>query len=480
MSDSRIIKNAGIVFLGDNALKILSMLLVFLIARSLGDSEYGKFSFIISFTGLFFMLLDLGTRILVIREVAEKKHEAPKIISNVICLKLLLSLVTYTIIGTTAFLLGYAKETLIGILIAALGIVFDSFAATLESLYQAFERMEYSSILKVGRVILRFGITLPFLSMGFMPVLIAYVAVQFLNLVVSLYFASRLIKPTFSADRKYMIDLVKRSFPFLLSGLFVSLYFRIDITLMSKLAPEALSGFYSHATRDAIIGWYSASYNILDGMISVAVAVSAALLPAAVNMAKSAPEKLEELYKTSVRYLSYISIPAATGIFLLADKIIFLVYQDKYAGSALALQILIWTIVPLYINYILGAMNIVLHQEKLGLIVLFLNCLVNIGLNLYLIPRYSLYGAAVATVLTEVFYFAGYYIILRRTFKNIDFLFLVKPVFSAAVMAFVILYVSLPLFFSIAIGGVTYITLMVLLRAISIEEIKKTLGALKR
>ena len=65
----RIMKNVGISFVGTNLLRIFSMILTIFIARYLGDIDYGKFSFVISFTGLFFILTDLGTRILITREV---------------------------------------------------------------------------------------------------------------------------------------------------------------------------------------------------------------------------------------------------------------------------------------------------------------------------------------------------------------------------------------------------------------------------
>ena len=55
----KILKNAGVTFLGNNILKIMSMFLVIIIARYLGDVEYGKFTFAISFTGLFFLFMDL-------------------------------------------------------------------------------------------------------------------------------------------------------------------------------------------------------------------------------------------------------------------------------------------------------------------------------------------------------------------------------------------------------------------------------------
>src|SRR3989344_7658962 len=115
----RIAKNAGVTFIGNNLLKILSTILVILIARYLGDVEYGKFTFALSFTGLFLVLMDLGTRILIVREISQNKKQAPKIVANVLMLKFISSLLVYALILAISFALGYNKETLAAIAIAA-------------------------------------------------------------------------------------------------------------------------------------------------------------------------------------------------------------------------------------------------------------------------------------------------------------------------------------------------------------------------
>jgi O-antigen/teichoic acid export membrane protein len=480
----KIIKNTGIVFFGNNAFKILSMILVFMIARSLGEIEYGKFSFVLSFTGLFFILMDLGTRILIVREIAENKSKAPKIVSNAIILKVIVSFGVYLIIIASAFFLKYDLNLIYGIALAALGIVFDSLSTTIESIFQAYENLAIPSLLKVIRVVVRFLITLPllFLSKSFFLVLIAFVFVQFLNFVVSLIFCYRSsVKPVFDFDFKFMIGLVKRSFPFLLSGIFVTVYFRIDITLMSKLAPEMLAGVYSNVSRDAVIGWYSAAYNILDGLISLPIAVSTAILPVAIIYFTQSKEKLLQLYKLSLKYLIYLAIPMAVGVTMLSDKIVVLIYRSNYLNASLALQILVWTMIPLSINYVLGVMMTAIHQEKASVYVLFGNCILNILLNLILIPRWSLYGAAVATVVSEIFYFAGYYYIISKNFEKVNiFAMMIKPAISGTIMGISLYYLSaFNLFVLILLGVLIYFCVMLLLKAFDKREILMIKDSLK-
>ena len=471
----RIAKNAGVTFIGDNLLKILSTILVIFIARYLGDVEYGKFAFALSFTGLFFILMDLGTRILIVREIAQNRKEASKIVANVLMLKFLSSIFVYVLILVSAYGLKYNTETIIAIAIAAAGLVFDSLSMTVGSIFQAFERLEIPAIMRTIRIAVRLAVTLPLLISGsnFLTILLVYAAVQFLDFMVSMFICyKRFVALAFDFDKKLILQLLKKSFPFLLSGIFVTVYFRIDITLMSKLAPASLLGIYDSVSRDAVIGWYSSAYNLLDAATSIAVAVSASILPVAVVYFHESKEKLLKLYSLSIRFLTYLSIPIAVGTTLLADKIILLLYGSAYANAALALRILVWTLIPLCINYIMGATMIAIHKEKEGMYILFLNAVVNIILNLLLIPKYSLYGAAIATVLTEIFYFSGYYYIMSRHIGKIDVLSLVlKPLIASLIMGMVIYYsINLNVIVLVALGALVYSACMYMLKAVNEEE----------
>ena len=472
----RIAKNAGITFIGSNLLRILTAFLVVLIARYLGDVEYGKFTFALSFTGLFFILTDLGTRILIVRDIAQNKKEAPKIVANVLMLKFISSLIVYFLILLMAHSLNYSKETIIAVAIAAFGLMFDSFSTTVSSIFQAYERLEFPAFARIIRIVVRFAFTIPLLIKGssFLAVLAVYAGVNLLDFIISLIICySKFVNLNFEFDRKLIASLLKRSFPFLLSGIFVTIYFRVDVTLMSKLAPTFLEGVYGNVEREAVIGWYSAAYNLLDAVTSLPIALSASVLPVAIVYFKEPRETLSDLFSISTKFLTYLSIPIAVGISILSSKIVLFLYGTRYSNASLALSILIWTLVPLCINYMMGAAMIALHEEKKGVIVLFLNVVVNVLLNLYLIPKYSLYGAAIATVLTEIFYFAGYYYIMSKYLEGLSiWKILIKPAIASIAMGAVVYYfLYLNLFVLIFIGAIVYTFAIFALKAINQDDI---------
>jgi O-antigen/teichoic acid export membrane protein len=472
----RIAKNTGVTFLGNNAFKILSLVLVIFIARYLGSESFGRFSFALSFTGLFAIIIDLGTRLVLVRETTKSKKDASKFLSNTLFLKLFSTIITLSIIFILINVLKYDNTTKLSVIIASFGLMFNSMTNSVISVYQAFEKMEYSALVKIGKVILRFLFTMSILliGLGLTYVLIVYSLIQLFGFLISLFIYNKKIsKLVFNFDKDLIFRFLKSGFPFLLSSAFVEAYFRIDITLMSKMAPKTVIGLYNNVSPEVVIGWYSAAYSILDSLISIPNALSVAMLPVLVLYFKNNRNKLKDIYNHSIKYLSFISIPASFALTLLADKVIFLLYGTEYSNSIIALKILIWTLIPLSINYMMGALLIALHKEVLGVYILFLNALLNILLNIYFIPKYSHIGAAFATVISEIFYFSCYYLILLKEGYGFNILkFFIKPIISSLLMIIIIKqFITLHVLFLVPIGFIVYLLSLFTLKSFNKEDI---------
>ncbi|MBT4648183.1 flippase, partial [archaeon] len=303
----RIAKNTGVTFLGNNAFKILSLILVIFIARYLGSESFGRFSFALSFTGLFAIIIDLGTRLVLVRETTKSKKDASKFLSNTLILKLFSAIITLSIIFLLINILKYDSITKLSVIIASFGLMFNSMTNSVISVYQAYEKMEYSALVKIGKVILRFLFTMSILliGLGLTYVLIVYSLIQLFGFLISLFIYNKKIsKLVFNFDKDLIFRFLKSGFPFLLSSAFVEAYFRIDITLMSKMAPKTVIGLYNNVSPEVVIGWYSAAYSILDSLISIPNALSVAMLPVLVLYFKNNRNKLKDIYNHSIKYLS--------------------------------------------------------------------------------------------------------------------------------------------------------------------------------
>ncbi|GAH67637.1 unnamed protein product, partial [marine sediment metagenome] len=170
-------------------------------------------------------------------------------------------------------------------------------------------------------------------------------------------------------------------------------------------------------------------------------------------------------------------IPIGIGTTLLADRIILLIFGIEYAQSIIALQVLIWTMVLTFA----GAAFVKLFESINRQIVITkisgICVIVNILLNLFLIPKFSYVGASIATVITEfilvgsIFIFAykfGYGIQDKKVVKNIS-----KVIIASVVMgAFLWYFKSLNLFILIILAILFYLIMIYLIKGINYEDVQ--------
>jgi len=459
----RVAKNSIYNFLGNNITKVLTMVLTIFIARFFSDVEFGKLSFALSFTGLFVILIDLGTKLLVVRDIATDKKNASKYISNIIILKIWSSIIVFLIIAVIINLMGYPQDTIIAVYLGSLIIIFESLSESFEAMFQAFENMQYAAVVKIIRVLLRFTITLPLLFLGYrlIPVLIVYLIVQIISFLIILSIGiKKFTKLNLNPDFKLIKSLIVRGWPFLLSAAFVVIYFRIDITMLSIMK------------GDAVVGWYSVAYNLIDALTTIPMALNAALLPIAIVYFNESKDKLIKLYRLSVKLLFILSFPIVVGGTFLAKNIILLIYSNKYENSILALQILLWVLIPLFTVQILGALLIAIKKEKLGVPALFITSLTNVALNWVLIPKYSYVGASIATIISEIVYLGMYYAIISKNLEFVNiFSLAIKPFIATVLMfLFINLISKLNFILVILVSSIFYFLVLYLIKGISQEE----------
>ena len=458
----RVAKNAGALFLGNNLTKILTFVLTIFLARYLKDVGFGKLSFAIEFTALFAVLIDFGINVIIIREVARNKDETSKYLGNALTLKFFLSIIALALIYFAINLMGYPPETRMAVYIAALIIIVQSFAVIFESVFQAFEHMEYGMFAKILRVLLRLALTLPilFLGYGVIAVLLIYLFVSVVNLMMYAVICTRkIIIPKFNFDFSFIKHLLKKSWSFAFMSVFTVLYMKIDITMLSKMQ------------SDAVVGWYSAAYNLIFSLEYIPIAIGGALLPVAAVLYKNR-DKMIMIYERMFRFLFSFTFPIAVGTTLLADKIILLIYGNDFINSIVALQILIWVILINFTLYASSVVLIALNKERQGMYVQLVCAIVNVVLNLIVIPKLSYIGASITTIISAIVFFVIVYFLLKKYLYTPPILRMIyKPIFAGLLMGLAVYYLSfLNLFVVIALGAVIYAGIMYLIGAITEED----------
>ena len=144
----RVIGNTFWLLLQRAGGRILTLLLMIYLARSLGSLGFGKLSFAISFTSLFLILSDLGITTLTVREVARDKERGPEYIGNNATLKLILSIFTFLAISISVSLMKIPLDTRFVIYLIGARIIFDNMGGFFGAVFQAYEEMKYIMMVK--------------------------------------------------------------------------------------------------------------------------------------------------------------------------------------------------------------------------------------------------------------------------------------------------------------------------------------------
>ena len=196
-------------------------------------------------------------------------------------------------------------------------------------------------------------------------------------------------------------------------------------------------------------------------------------------------EKLAHMFEQGVKYLLIIVLPLTVGIGILAQDIIVTFYTTEYLASVLPLQILISGLVFSYISFPIGAMLNACNRQVTQTIIIGIVMTINIILNVIFIPTIGIVGAASAALIGNIILaFAGYSIIPQITpisHKRIIITAL-KLTIAAGIMGVAVFITNMYVHFSIAVlvGVVTYPVVILLIKAITISEIREAVVILKR
>ena len=469
----KVFKNILSLFCAQFIVAVLSIILSVSIARSLGDVIFGKYAFAGAFVALFVVFLDLGYDTLLIREVARNKTKASMYLNNILCFRALLSPLVVVLAAITINMLGYPADTRQVVYIFIIYSVLVSLSNVFKVTFRAFERMEYDAGIRIFSNTIRclLGILIIFLGYGLVELALIFLFSGIIEFLSSFFVCKRkFIEPRIECNFSFLSSTIKVALLIGTMTIFGSIYVRTDTIMLSVIK------------GDAVVGWYNAAYELVLGFRPIPQLFMHSLLPLLSLYYISSKNSLQRAYEKSFKYLVVIGLPITVGICLLAENFIILLYGDQFINSVIALKILAWDILLKFL-YICAAFILVsTNKQKQMAMILGSTALINIILNLFLIPYFSYVGAALATIATETFLLISYiYLNSRSSFKLKIQKIMLKPVIACAVMAFFIYQFSeINLILKISVSILIYFAVLFLLKGFSDDDISLFKSLIKR
>ena len=408
------LKNTSWVFL-EKVLRIFVGIFVSVwIARYLGPEQFGILNYAIAIVGIFTAFAALGLDSIVVRELVKDETNKYEIIGTSFFLKIIGALLTLFFIYIFTSILPNDSLTNSILFIIASSTIFHSFNV-IDFYFQSKVLSRYVVYANVVSLFLS-SIVKIVLILNNSPLIAFALAILFDSFILGIgliyyYFSLNQIRNIYYY--KFSIETAKSllndSWPLILSGVFISIYMKIDQVMINAFLGSEAVGIYSAAAR------------LSEAIYFIPVVVSASLFPAIVN-AKNNNNKLiyysrlQKLYD----FMVWTAILIALPIMLFSTNIVNVLYGQEYAQSSTILIIHIWTSVFVFLGVASGKWFVSENFMKLYLLRSFYGVLCNVVLNLIMIPIYGIEGAAVATLFgyAVVAYFSDLFNIkTRRNFK---------------------------------------------------------------
>lgn len=405
-----VISNTGWQF-ADNILRMgVGLFVGVWIARYLGPEQYGLFSYALAFVALFSSVASIGLDEIATRNIVRDPAAKDKILGTTFFLKLIAGIVIFSATIGAIFILRPADSLtrwLVGIIAA--GTVFQAFN-TIELWFHSQVQAKYTVLAKSTSFIIS-----SFIKIGLIIAkapLIAFALISTVEIIISsagLVVAYR-SKGSRLKDWRVSLDnakaLLHDSWPMILSGIAIMLYMRIDQVMLGEMVGSKEVGIYSAAVRMAEV-WYF-----------IPTAVYWSVLPSIVE-AKSESETLfyERLQKF-YNLMALMAFAVAIPVTFLAEWLVRALFGEAYARAGLMLAVLIWANVFWNLEIARSAFLTTMNWTRIYFLTILSGCILNIAINLLLIPLYGGMGAVIASVIAYWFAAHGSCFLYRPLFKT--------------------------------------------------------------
>lgn len=437
--------------------------------RVLGVSNLGIVSYCSSLMGYFGLFATLGTAIYATREGAKLRHDKEqltKFSKEIFTINFISTVIVYI---AFLFMLFFATEEkyFMVMLLSSLGLWFS--LLQVEWLYQIEEEFSYISIREMAFQVI--SLILLFTWVKTKEDYVKYAFIQTIAGGGSCFLNILNARKYVSWKKRCKLELKKHMKPILtIFGISAasSIYINMDTVMLKWMHSEYEVGLYTAAVK-------------MNGMVkSLVNSLSVILLPRLSNyLGTEKKDEYKKLIKNGFSINMGIAIPSAVGLFMIAEYVILLFSGNDYLGAITASRLLsinlIFAIIDGMIYYQIMLPHRLDKQACAGTIV---GALTNLVLNFCFIPKYGINGAAFATVLSELFVFAVFSMLLSKTINVFHLLSEVPRIVCACVpivgvCLLVLKYIQAPIvgsFVAVVSSVIVYVICGKLLKCTIVEE----------
>ncbi len=388
------------------------------VIRYLGPEQYGVLSYAVAIVAFFSVFSKLGLDSIVVKELVNKTYEINKILGTVFYLKLFGSIITIVLATLVTFL--FKKDILITIAtsVVSFSLIFQS-TDVIDYWFQSKVISKYIAYSRSIAYIISAGIKIWLILIGASLIwFVAMISIETFFVAIGFiiaYYKNQNNIGKWIFDKNIAKNLLKDSWPLILSSFAVVIYMRIDQIMIGNIL-----GYKE-------LGQYTVAVNLSEIWYFIPVIITTSVFPAIIK-AKRHNEilyynRLQKLYDAMV----WLAVSIAVFMTFLSNWIIGVLYGQEYWQSGNILAIYIWAGIFVFLGIASEKAFVVEKIQSLIFQRSVLGVIINVVLNIFLIPRHGIQGAAVATLFSQ--FFVSYFFDLFNKRSRISFLMKTKAIF---------------------------------------------------
>jgi O-antigen/teichoic acid export membrane protein len=458
----RILWNTAYPLVANLGGKVATIALYVVMARELGASSFGIFTFGMAFAMIVTTLADFEQDKILTREVARDRARVDFYFPNTLGLKLALAVPAVALGAGVLVLAGAGAEKLEVVLVLSAAVVAELLMATCFATFQSFERLELVPVALLSQrfVTAGVGVAALLLGVGVVGVSVVYLGGALLGLGLAAGpLLRRVVRPRLRLEPRRLWSLMRAALAIGLAGVFTIILFRVDTAM--------LAAFES----DAVVGNYGVAYRLFETTLFLSWSVGAALYPVFSRLTPASRPSVGFVFERGIKLIVALTLPLAAGAAVLAEPLVELLFGTAYDEAPTALVILAPAIALYPVCYLAGYLLVSQDQQRWLTIVYGVAAAVNVLLNLVLIPWQSLYGAALGTSISQLLVAVALLSLAHRSTGSVGWTrALAGPVLATALAAAAMAALAGTLGLAVAAGAAVYLAVLAVFERVVFPE----------
>ncbi len=405
---NRELNNASWLIAGKVVQMLLSLMVGVWTARYLGPDGYGTISYANSYISFFMSFCTLGINSVIIKEFTDCPDQVGEILGSSIGLRVISSAFSALfIVGTVSVVDSSEPVTIVVTALCSISLVFHA----VDTFMYWFQYQYMSRITALATLIAYIGISvyrLALLASG--QGIVWFALASSLDYIVlgGVYVLAyrRHNGPALRFVWKTGKRILKKSYHYIFSGMMVAIYGQTDKLMLKQMLDETN------------VGYYSAAMAVCSMWVFVLGAVIDAMYPTILRLYKESYELYERKNRQLYAIVFYLSMIVSIGFLLVGDFVIQLLYGEQYNPAAPVLKIITWYTAFSYLGVARNAWIVCENKQKYLKYIYLGAALMNVCLNYLMIPLWGPSGAAMASLITQMFTSIGLPIITKPLRAN--------------------------------------------------------------